>query len=275
MTPVHPARPAGVPLGTDPALNDRMRRRVGGYDWRILMMRLVFRALTSLTLVLLVAGTASAQVVQSVHVGVGGFIPKGFDSRIDDDVLVENLTTFEPLLFRIEDFRNVNVFGEWQVAFGDRVEVAAGVGYYNESVPSIYRDLVDSDGTEIEQDLKLRIVPVTGVVRFMPFGRPGDVQPYVGAGLGLFNWRYSESGEFVDTFDFTIFEDRFVASGTEIGPVWLIGVRMPIQGDIYGLTVEYRHQIAEGETGGIDAGFLANKIDLGGGSFNVGFLVRF
>jgi len=239
------------------------------------MIRTVTRTIGLLALGLALAAPASAQPVQSLHLGVGVFSPRGFDSRVEGDVLVENLTTFEPLLFRIEDFRNANVLGEWQLAFGDRVEVAAGVGYYSESVPSVYRELIDQDGTEITQDLKLRIVPITGVVRFMPFGRASDIQPYVGAGIGAFNWRYTESGEFVDTFDFTIFEDRFVASGTDFGPVVLGGVRIPLGGDIYGLTLEYRYQIAEGETGGFDNGFLADAIDLSGGNFNVGFLIRF
>jgi hypothetical protein len=239
------------------------------------MMRIVTRTTGMLALGLLIATPAAAQVVQSLHLGVGVFSPRGFDSRAEGDVLVEDLIAFEPLLFRIEDFRNANLFGEWQVAFGERVEVAAGLGYYSESVPSVYRDLIDEDGTEIIQDLKLRIIPVTGVVRFLPFGRAGDVQPYVGAGVGVFNWRYSEIGEFVDTFDFTIFEDRFVSSGTTTGPLVLGGLRIPIQGDIYGLTLEYRYQIASGDTGGLDEGFLGDKIDLGGGAFNIGFLIRF
>jgi hypothetical protein len=239
-------------------------------------MRLLTRATGLLALSLFIATPAAAQVVQSLHLGVGVFSPRGFDSRVDGDVLVEDLTSFEPLLFGIEDFRNASFFGEWQVAFGERVEVAAGLGYYGETVPSLYRDLVDGvDGGEIEQDLKLRIVPVTGVVRFMPFGRAGDFQPYVGAGVGAFNWRYIEDGEFVDTFDYSIFEDRFEASGTQIGPIALGGVRIPIQGDIYGLTLEYRYQFLSGDTGGLDAGFLGDKIDLSGGTFNFGFLVRF
>lgn len=240
------------------------------------MIRFVTRASGMLALSLFIATPASAQIVQSLHLGVGVFSPRGFDNRVDNDTLVENLTTFEPLLFRIEDFRNANFFGEWQVAFGERIEVAGGLGYYGETVPSIYRDVIDgTDGSEIEQELKLRVIPVTGVVRFLPFGRAGDFQPYVGAGIGAFNWRYIEAGDFVDTFDYSIFEDRFEASGTEIGPVVLGGVRVPLQGDIYGLTLEYRYQIVSADTGGLDAGFLGEKIDLSGGSFNFGFMVRF
>ena len=78
-------------------------------------------------------------------------------------------------------------------------------------MPSVYAQKVRDDGREIEQDLKLRIVPLTATVRFLPIGRRG-VEPYVGAGIGAFNWRYSEVGEFIFQNDVTD-NDRFVADG--------------------------------------------------------------
>jgi len=224
---------------------------------------------------LLVAAPASAQMVQSFNVGGGWVFPRGFDSRVDGDTLVANLSSSEPLLFDIKDFRGGQIFGEWNVAFTDRVEFSGGLGYYQRTTPSVYRDLVNENGFEIAQDLKLRMVPITGIVRFLPVGRPSDFQPYVGVGLAVVNWRYSEAGEFVDTSDFSIFADRFVESSTDVGPVFVLGARVPISGDIYGLTLEYRHQWVQGDTGGIDNGFLGDKIDLSAGSFNIGFLIRF
>jgi len=116
-------------------------------------------------------------------------------------------------------------------------------------------------GLPIAQDLKLRMVPVTGIVRFLPAGRASTFQPYVGAGLAAINWRYSESGEFVDE-NFDIFVARFSETGTSLGAVFVLGGRIPIDGDIYGLTLEYRHIWGEGDTGGIANGFLGDKIDL-------------
>lgn len=234
--------------------------------------------------VLLPAAPASAQVVQSLHLGGGVFAPKGFHSRVDGDVLVrdafgESLPDFpelsDALVFDMSDFRSGHLFAEWGFGFGDHVEVAAGVGFYRRTVPTVYWDLVDEFGREIDQELRLRITPVTAVVRFLPIGRAGDFQPYVGAGVGLFNYRYSKQGRFVDPITFEIFEDRFTATGWAPGGVVLGGVRIPLGGDIFGLTLEGRYQFATGETGGLDAGFLDEKIDLGGAQFDVGFLVRF
>jgi hypothetical protein len=157
------------------------------------------------------------------------------------------------------------------------VEAGAGIGYYKRTVHSVYRDLVNADGSEIRQDLRLRITPITGVVRFLPFGQQHDVQPYVGVGVGAFNFRYSEVGQFVDPSDFSVFTPNppYTVTGTAVGPIVMGGVRIPIKGDIYGFATEYRYQWASGDTGGINAGFLGPKIDLSGGSLNFAFLIRF
>lgn len=230
------------------------------------------------------ATPASAQVVQSVTVGGGLFFPKGLDSRVDGDVLVRDAfgealpaipDLSDALVFDMSDFRGGQVFGEWNFSFGDRVEVGAGIGYYSRAVPTVYLDLVDEQGREIEQNLRLRVTPVTAVVRFLPFGSARTVQPYVGAGVGLFSFRYSEQGRFADPETLDIFEGDYKASGTVPGGVVLGGLRVPLGGDIYGLTLEGRYQFATGETGGIEEGFLDDKIDLGGFNLNIGFLVRF
>jgi hypothetical protein len=119
------------------------------------------------------------------------------------------------------------------------------------------------------------MIPFTATVKFLPVGDATSVQPYVGAGITMVNFRYTETGEFVDPFDGFIFADRFVAKGTAFGPVFFGGIRIPMGGDVYALTIEGRYQIVDGETGGAQAGFLGDRIDLSGGLLNVGFLIRF
>ena len=221
------------------------------------------------------ASRASAQIVQSVQLGAGAFFPRGFDTRVQGDTLVANLIDANPLFFEISDFTGFTVNGEWNVSFGHHVEVGAGIGYYKRTIHSFYRDTVNADGTEIRQDLRLRITPITGVVRFMPFGRQGEVQPYVGVGVGAFNFRYSEGGQFVDPSDNSVYTYPYTTTDWAFGPIVMGGVRIPIKGDIYGFSTEYRYQFASGNTGGISAGFLGDKIDLSGGTLNFAFLVRF
>jgi opacity protein-like surface antigen len=213
-------------------------------------------------LVVLACGMAQTAHAQSQAIGfsAGYFGVKGEDGRIEGDVLIENRNF---LIFETKDFNGGYVGGEYLFGIGDYIDAGASIGYYRRTVPTIYDDFVDADGTEIDQDLKLRIVPIALTARILPLGRSGGVQPYVGAGLGIFNWRYSETGEFLDFTDFTVFRDRFVATGTDYGAVALAGVRVPA-GPNLAVGGEFRYQQAEGETGGANRGFLGEKIDLGG-----------
>lgn len=236
------------------------------------MMRKSMLAAAAAMFVLGLAGEARAQVVQSANLGVGWFMVKGEDSRATGDVLLEDL---QSLQFEVGDFNGALLNGEWLVTFSDRFEAGVGVGFYQRTVPSIYRSFVDSDGSEIEQDLKLRVFPVTATVRLLPIGRAGDFQPYFGAGVALLNWRYTETGEFVDFRDNSIFRDRYEASGSTVAPVVLGGVRIPLQGDVFALNGEVRWQGGEGEIDTDATGLLGDKIDLGGTTALVSIQLRF
>jgi opacity protein-like surface antigen len=224
--------------------------------------------------ILLGGQRADAQVVtrveprQSFGFNLGYFSLRGEDSRAEEDVLLANLTD---LLFEIDDFNSVPVGAEYLFGFGDFLEAGAGIGYQQRTVSSIYRDFTDIDNTEIEQDLKLRVVPMSATLRFLPIGR-GGIEPYVGAGIGFFNWRYSEAGEFIDV-DGLIFRDRFSDSGTAVGPVILGGVRFPVS-DVFTVGGELRYQKAEGDIDA-DSGLLGEKIDLGGWTTSFTMHIRF
>ncbi len=127
------------------------------------------------------------------------------------------------LAFEIDDFNNWTFGGEWLYGVSKFLETGVSVGFSSRTVTSVYRDFVNDNGTEIAQDLKLSIVPITATIRFLPAGRGAAVEPYIGGGIGIFNWRYTEEGEFVDFSDDSIFErvgaDKYKADGTAIGPV--------------------------------------------------------
>lgn len=215
-------------------------------------------------------GTPAWAQQSSLSLNLGYFALRGEDTRISDDVIIENLGLFA---FGLDQFNNASVGAEWLVGFGEYVEVGFGVGFYQQTVLSVYDDFVNVDGTEIEQDFKLHVAPVTGTARFFPFGQRSAIQPYAGAGVGFFNWRYSEVGEFVDFTTFDVFRDRFVAEGNDVGAVYLGGVRV-LAGSRFAVGVEVRYQNVQGVVG-IDQGFLEERIDLGGlttsFTFNVGF----
>jgi len=217
----------------------------------------------------LFAQPASAQ--QTLNFGLGYFTVRGEDARVQGDVLNDNRNF---LLFDVKDFNGGTVGGEWLVALGRHVEAGAGVSFSRRTVSSVYADFVDTDGTEIEQDLRLRLVPVAFTVRVLPLGQTSAVQPYFGAGLGLFNWRYSESGEFVDFQNQNaIFREQYVASGTETGPIVLGGVRFG--GDSLSAGAEVRYHSADAELGTPFASRAADpRIDLGGWTYQLTIGIR-
>lgn len=251
------------------------------------MIRSLVRTISLVLAVMAIATPASAQVVQSLQLGVGGFFPRNLDSRVTGDVWVADLNqpdvvgfpgTTASLLFDPDSFHGWTIFGEWNLGLTPRFELGTGASFYSRTAHSRYRDLehgLRPSHPDIEQNLSLRITPISVVGRFLPFGRPSDFQPYVGGGFSLMNFRYTETGEFVDPETLEVFGDQYKATGWAVGPIILAGVRIPIKGDIYGLTFEGRYQWGAGDTGGAAAGFLGDKIDLGGGALNFGFLVRF
>lgn len=196
---------------------------------------------------------------QAIGFTVGGFFPKGEDSRAEGDTIFADLAD---LSFDVKDFNGASFSGEWLFAVSDYVEAGVGAGYYKRSVPTVYRAFLNANNTEIEQTLRLRIVPFTATVRLLPIGR-GAVEPYVGAGIGAFNWRYSETGDFVDFSDSSIFPASYIAKGTAFGPVVVAGIRAPIA-DVWDIGGEVQYQRATGDTKRSETGLLGDKIDLGG-----------
>jgi outer membrane protein W len=231
-------------------------------------MRRLFVATALVVLAGLIA-PASTYAQQSLNFYFGGFVPTGEDGRDSDDVLWNNL---DFLSFDIKDFNGATVGAEYLVGLNEFIDAGLGVGVYSQSVPSVYADLVHDDGSEIEQDLKLRMVPFTATVRFLPLGRSGVIEPYIGAGVTIINWRYSESGEFVDFNDGSTFRDNFVGKGTSTGPVVLGGVRLPLGN--WGIGGEIRWQDAKGDLP-TDLGFAGDTVDLGGWNYLATINVRF
>jgi hypothetical protein len=231
------------------------------------------RWLVSLSAVALVAGfiappAASAQ--QSLNLFVGGATLRAEDARNSDDVLVQDRTFLD---FNIGDFNGATIGGEWLVGLGNMFEGGLGLGFYQRTVPAADRFSTFQDTNAlIEANLKLRVVPFTATVRFLPLGHRAGIEPYLGAGVGVFAWRYSETGDFVASDNVTIVHGNFVGSGSKAGPVVLGGVRVPMGPVAVGGEVRYQSAVANLPG---DQGFAGSKIDLGGFNYLLTFNIRF
>ena len=175
------------------------------------------------------------------------------------------------LVFDPDEFGGASFGGEWLVGLGRFLEAGAGVSYSAQTVPSFYADFVDPDGTEVDQDLHLRTTPIAFTVRVLPFGQSSPIQPYFGGGLAVINWKYRESGEFIDfNAGREIFVDTFEATGNSTGAIVLGGVRFA--GRRFTAGGEFRYQHASGD---LPSDFSAPKIDLGGWTYNFTVGARF
>src|SRR5262245_26524410 len=125
------------------------------------MRRLLSFSILAVVLGFVAAPDASAQ--QSFNLYIGAFAPESLDSRSTNDVLFQN-STFLSTLNRergidVGKFTGVALGGEYLVGFGRNLEGGLGLGFYQRTVPVVYTDSVNANGTEIAQDLKLRVVP--------------------------------------------------------------------------------------------------------------------
>jgi hypothetical protein len=201
-----------------------------------------------------------ARAQQTVNFSIGYFTVRGEDARIAGDVLNANRNFFT---FEVDDFDGASIGGEWLVPLGRYVEAGAGLSFTRRTVPSSYTRLFnETNGSAIEQDLRLRMLPAAFTFRVLPLGQDHGFQPYVGGGLGVIAWRYSESGQFVDTRDRSIFNSSYVASGTATGPIAMGGIRFA--GDSAAAGFEVRYQGADAN---LPAPFAGGTIDLGGWSY--------
>lgn len=222
--------------------------------------------------VVLLAGLLlpSATYAQSsVNFYLGAFVPKGEDARDRQDVLWNDL---DFLSFNVKDFTAATAGMEYVVGLGDSFDGALGVGISSRSVPSVYANYVNANGSEIEQSLTLRMVPFTATVRWLPLGRSAGIEPYIGAGMAIINYRYSESGQFVDFTDGSVFRDTYTGRGTATGPTVLGGVQVPIGSVSFGGEVRWQRALGSLPA---DQDFAGDKIDLGGVNYLATFRVRF
>lgn len=229
------------------------------------MSRLTLSAM-AFALVTGVYASPPVSAQQTVNFNIGGFVPRGLASRASDDVLVRD-SRF--LVFDIGDFKGVTAGGEYLVGLGDRFDAGLGIGIYSRTSPAIDDEFTHANGSEVEADLTLRIMPVTATFRYLPLGHHDAIEPYIGAGVGILRWRYTETGDFVNTSR-NIVRGTFTGSDTTVGPVVLGGVRVPIGSG--GIGGEIRWQGGKGNLPA-DQDFAGKTIDLGG--FNYLFNVSF
>jgi opacity protein-like surface antigen len=229
--------------------------------------------LAPVVLALMVTG-APAAAQQSISLNIGYFAVRGESGRVAGDTIVANLYADAPfqLGYWVSDFNNITVGAEWLIPLGNFLEVGTGVNYFSETVPSYYPELTNDNGSDITQSLRLQTVPITGTLRLIMTGRRAAVQPYVGAGVVIVPWEYSEAGDFVDP-DFDIFRWEYKDSGTAVGAVFFGGIRVALNRKV-ALGTEFRYQMVDAPLDQ-NVGFQGTRLDLSGMTYQGSVIFRF
>ena len=229
------------------------------------------RAILSLTLFPLLMASAGPASAGGFDVRLGAFIPRASSNLFMDDE--------ELYIVSKGDWVGFAGGVEYNHVFVKNVELGIHVDGYGKTIDTSYRDFVRPDGSEIEQTLRLNIVPFGLTVRLIPTRKRTKVAPYIGGGIDLFYWKYEEWGDFIDFWDplLPVYNDSFRSSGVTFGFHATGGVRFYLNRD-FALVAEGRYQWAEADMGddfSPNEPGLINRIDLSGASVYFGVHVRF
>jgi hypothetical protein len=174
------------------------------------------------------------------------------------------------------DFHSGAFTTEVGVVLGPRVYLVGAFDVTKHGASSEYRHFVASNAQPITQETHLDQMDVSAGVRLTPFGKgrsisryafiPRRVTPYVGAGATALFYDLSQSGQFVDFVDRSIFFDRFASQGWAFGPYASVGADVQLWKRLYA-TFDGRYLWLHADLepdfsgfGGIDlAGFKASS----------------
>lgn len=186
--------------------------------------------------------------------------------------------------FTIErsDFDSPYFGGELAVRVNERWDVALSLGFQQTTIESESRPFVGTDDLPILQTTEFRQIPLAVTTKFYPLARgrslgrfawiPRTFAPFVGGGVGLMNYRYEQSGEFVDEETLDIYVDRFVTDKQGFLARAAGGVNVSL-GKQFLFTAEGRYTWASADVGGGYARY--DRIDLDGLQVIGGIGIRF
>ncbi len=149
------------------------------------------------------------------------------------------------------------------------------VGRFEGEVDQAYRDYAHADGTPIAHTTRLEEWHLTASYVVELGDAMAAVVPYLGAGVGLYSWELSETGEFLDfgVDPPEVFGARYADDGVELGWTAFAGLEVRL-GLSTSLLLEVRRHQADAELGADFTGSTSQRLDLGGTEATVGVAWR-
>jgi hypothetical protein len=180
------------------------------------------------------------------------------------------------------DFNTSSLSADFGISIGPRFDVLATLEQAETSIPSQYRDFVDTAGVEITQTTRREEWIISGSVRMalLPRGRrisrfawvPRTFTPYVGVGGGGVKYNFQQYGSFVDFQTLRVFRDDFSSQGWAPTAHVLGGADLRLYRRLY-LTTEARYTWSSAKLNADFVGF--EPIGLGGLRTSAGLQIVF
>lgn len=179
------------------------------------------------------------------------------------------------------DFDAPYLGGEFAFRVAEQWDVAVSAGWSESHGKSEYRYWVDLNNLPIEQETTFQNTSVSVGVRYYfnergrSIGRfawvPARLTPFVGAGVGVASYEFTQTGDFVDFQTLDIVADELVSSGSGAAVWGGVGADLSIGKQLY-LTGEARYTLAGSEMSGPYSTY--DWIDLSGLQVTAGISVR-
>ena len=172
--------------------------------------------------------------------------------------------------------------GEIAIHPWERWDIAVAFGWARSRSISEYRRWVDAAGDPIEQETTFQVVTGTVGAKYYLQDRgrsvgtlawvPSRLTPYVGAGVGVSSYEFSQVGDFVDTSTLEVSSDYLKSTGEGLLGYGAVGVDLTL-GRHAVLTGEARYAVASAAVDGQYDGF--DNVDLAGLQLVVGMGFQF
>ncbi|MCK4835214.1 MAG: outer membrane beta-barrel protein [Candidatus Aminicenantes bacterium] len=192
-----------------------------------------------------------------------------FQPSLDSDLWEINM---ENLALGKQDMLELFYGAEYEFFINNILSLSLEGGLYQKTIYSQYRDWEYEDGTPIYQNLSLRITSLEVNVKLYPIGYKKLIFPFVGAGVGIYGWRYEQWGDFINFEDLTVQEGYAETSTYTAGFNGKAGIGFRF-GPFFGLFLEAKYQYLKGQLSSFFEGF--GKLDLSGFKYNLGFCFFF
>jgi len=174
----------------------------------------------------------------------------------------------ENLAFQDQDMVEKYYGMEYEHYLGRHLSFSIEGGYYENEHYSFYRDFEYEDGSPIYQNLALKITSLEADFKFYPVGHRQKFFPFLGAGIGMYYWKYEQWGDFIDFENDTVLEDEYLETSAYTAGFNAKGGFVFRFSQQWGISFETRYLYLKGNLSSFFEGF--EKLDLGGFTFNFG-----